>query len=345
MDNLQIFTGGLIVAAVLTTMFFFASRPYAGPMRRLLIANGASLVLVAAIESRLIEDIDPLFLLYGCVLPQAFCLVVGLLRIRGRATAPYPLGSAGKEQGGPAQPAGNVMARFWRGELSLGVSFWVFGLLGSTISWLIAWIFLFSMGIGAGMNPVPIFISLSTVWLLSFAFCVWQTVGIWRSSDRHAESRVREGKGAIWAWMARITFALLLIRAATGLGFVGVPQLTEAARIAFLNDPDVPAYSLRVAPDGTEVEITGGIKYGLAREFHDVLKASPGIRVVHLQSPGGRFREAERLARLIRENGLVTSVSSYCQSACTIVFAAGRERLITDWAELGFHITPGLNEG
>ncbi len=326
-------------------MFFFVSRPYATPMRRLLMANGASLVLVAAIEYRLFEDIDPLFLVYGCVLPQAFCLVVGWLRIRGRATASFPHDSSGAEQSAPVRPAGNVMARFWRGELSLGVSFWVFGILGSIISWLLVSIFLSSMAIGAGMNPVPIFISISTVWLLSFAFCVWQTVGIWRSSDRHAESRVREGKGAIWAWMARVTFALLLIRAATGLGFVGLPQVTEAARIAFMNDPDVPAYSLRVAPNGTEVEIAGGIKHGLAREFHEVLKASPGIRVVHLQIPGGRFREAERLARLIRENGLVTSVSSFCRSACTIVFAAGRERVITESAELGFHTPPGLNEG
>jgi hypothetical protein len=117
----------------------------------------------------------------------------------------------------------------------------------------------------------------------------------------------------------------------------GVPQITEITRIAFLDDPDIPEYAIRVMRNGTEAEITGGIRFGLADEFSKILRASRQIRVVHLNSIGGRIAEGEQLYKAIKDNNLTTYVSAKCLSACTMAFAAGRERVLLHGAVLGFH--------
>jgi hypothetical protein len=113
--------------------------------------------------------------------------------------------------------------------------------------------------------------------------------------------------------------------------------LAEAYNIAFLNDPDIPDYAIRVMRDGTEAEIVGGFKYGLTDDFIKILSASRSIKVVHLDSVGGRLGEGRRLYELIRERGLTTYVSGQCMSACTLAFAGGKERYLLKGAVLGFH--------
>lgn len=70
-----------------------------------------------------------------------------------------------------------------------------------------------------------------------------------------------------------------------------------------------------------------------------------------LDSPGGEFGEGIRLAKIVRENGLVTVIKrdSKCLSACAVVFMAGyefapsqesppqRARYVEYPAKLGFH--------
>src|SRR6266436_4037246 len=116
--------------------------------------------------------------------------------------------------------------------------------------------------------------------------------------------------------------------------------------MAFLDDPDIPAYSIRVMRNGTEAEITGGFKYGLTDDFSKVLKASRQIKVVHLDSKGGRVGEAIRLNSVLRAQGVDTYVSGGCYSACTIAFAAGRNRFLRKGAVLGFHAPafPGMTK-
>jgi hypothetical protein len=67
--------------------------------------------------------------------------------------------------------------------------------------------------------------------------------------------------------------------------------------------------------------------------------------VVHLNSDGGRIGEAKKLYRTIQKRGLATYTSDRCQSACTIAFAAGRERWSLPNAKLGYHASsfPGMS--
>jgi hypothetical protein len=94
---------------------------------------------------------------------------------------------------------------------------------------------------------------------------------------------------------------------------------------------------MRLMRDGTEIEITGGLKYGLSDDFQRAIAVAPRLRVVHLNSIGGRIGEAEKLDKIIKEHGFITFTSNSCVSACTIAFIAGRERWLSSGAKLGFH--------
>lgn len=85
---------------------------------------------------------------------------------------------------------------------------------------------------------------------------------------------------------------------------------------------------------------------GLTKDFEVVAKANARLRVVHLDSVGGRLGEGRKLFQLIRARGLDTYVSARCLSACTLAFAGGRQRYLLRGAVLGFHrgAFPGARE-
>jgi hypothetical protein len=240
----------------------------------------------------------------------------------------------------------NFIAQSWRGEYPLWVSYWIFGFLGGIVAGAIALAASHLLTADKGYQPLSIFASMTIVWLAVFAVSTWQLVAVWRSAGRRIRERARMGKYALWAGLAKVAVVFGCLRLVGDFANTGLPPLTEAFRVAFLDDPGLPAYSIRVMRNGTEAEITGGFKYGLTEDFSKVLRASPDIKVVHLNSYGGRIGEAESLGKVIRERGLITYTSSTCQSACTIAFAGGRERWIHQRAQLGFHTAafPGMGE-
>jgi hypothetical protein len=231
----------------------------------------------------------------------------------------------------------NFVARHWRGEYPLWVSYWVVGFLLQVALVLVWRGFDAASRIDGGFNPYAIFGIIAGSWLLFLIVFVWQVVGVWRSAGRSIERRRAAGGSAAWAYVARAVMVVAALGFAGRLSNEAVPQIEEGWRIAFLGDPDIPPYFIRMMRDGTELEITGGIKYGLDRDLRAALAASPGVAVVHLDSPGGRIGEARKLYETIRAHGLVTYVFGTCASACTIAFLGGRERLIEAAATLGFH--------
>jgi hypothetical protein len=182
-----------------------------------------------------------------------------------------------------------------------------------------------------------VLLSMTISWLALLTAAGWQVTAVWRAAGRRIVESNRIGKYALWAGVAKLAMVLWSLQLAY-LGFtLGVPQVSELIGITFLRDPGMPDYAIRVMANETEVEISGGLKDGLSKEFSDLLLKLPHIRVVHLNSPGGRLGEAKRLSTIIRERGVITYTSSRCVSACTIPFAAGRERWLHRNATLGFH--------
>jgi hypothetical protein len=240
----------------------------------------------------------------------------------------------------------NFVARNWRGEFSLATTYWLFGFLANLIAGAAAVGIVTAFQQAEGFRPVIIFASILSVWLVITSVGFWQSVGVWRSAKRHISARELLGKSSPWAILAKVAVVLGLFRLIGVFLVSGAPQLVEAGRMAFLDDPDIPNYSMRVMRNGTEAEIAGGFKYGLTNDFEKILSASPQIRVVHLDSVGGRIGEAISLNKIIRDRGLDTYVSSNCMSACTVAFAGGRHRFLRTGATLGFHapIFPGMTK-
>ena len=240
----------------------------------------------------------------------------------------------------------NFIAMNWRGEFSLATSYWLFGFLGNLFAGILAAVMVAAFQSDGDYQPKAIFTSIFLVWAGIGAVAVWQLVGVWRSANRHIKARVLLGKKSPWAGLAKIAVVVGVLRLVGTFLSSGWPQLLEAGRMSFLDDPDIPAYSIRVMRNGTEAEIAGGFKYGLTDDFLKILSASQRIRIVHLDSLGGRIGEAIKLNKVFRGRGIDTYVSSNCMSACTIAFAGGQRRILRSGATLGFHAPsfPGMTK-
>jgi hypothetical protein len=85
----------------------------------------------------------------------------------------------------------NFVAKNWRGEYPLPISYWVFGLIGNFA------IALIPLGLSAvyetksGFQPTHVFAFILGVWLISIAISVWQWVSVWRSANRDIERKSR----------------------------------------------------------------------------------------------------------------------------------------------------------
>jgi hypothetical protein len=226
--------------------------------------------------------------------------------------------------------------RHWRGELSLPVAYWINGWLGDIPVILLA--------TGAGLLirvPALVKIALAAamaVWVLAFLVSIWQLVGIWRSAGRH----VGRGGRKVWAILAQVSVGLGTAMLAAQLVTSAIPQMLELGRI-WAGDAELAEHEIRLLPGGRELSYSGAITYGVTEEVRRALDAAPGVRVIHLDSRGGRLVEAQHLRDLIAARGLATYVGQFCASACTSAFMGGRERWLAPGAKLGFHqaSTPG----
>lgn len=234
---------------------------------------------------------------------------------------------------------GSYLARHWRGELSLPVSYWVNGFIVTIVLTRVGFVVPWDNFVSR--SPKLYSVAIILLWIVVALTTLWQLVGIWRSAKHY----LAQGKSKLWGNLAKIAVVLGLIRALAELGNVGVPQISEYAKIAIGDDP-FGTYQIRVLRDATELEVSGVIVFGLTNSVRRTLDAHPTIRIIHLNSKGGRISEARNLRDLIEAKGLTTYTASACLSACTLAYAAGRERLIGRDASLGFHrySFPGAKE-
>jgi hypothetical protein len=102
-------------------------------------------------------------------------------------------------------------------------------------------------------------------------------------------------------------------------------------------DTKAGPHFIRVLRHGAELEFDGEIVRGVARELREALASNSKVTVIHLNSSGGDIDEARKISRLIQERGLITVTNMGCMSACTLAFLAGRERIMSPGARIGFH--------
>jgi len=218
------------------------------------------------------------------------------------------------------------LARHWRGQLPLPVSYWVNGALlsiGLVISaFKVAVHFPSARGIAASI--------LGAFVVFSFAG-IWQAVGTWRSVRHYVEN---DGS-VVWAAVARLTCIVCLLSYVV-ISLAEIPTLRESFRVVTYRDRSLPS-QIRVLNSGKEVEISGGLSPGTADTLRDVLNKTTTIRIVQLNSNGGRIEEGVRLGELIEARGLTTFTARECVSACVLAFMGGGERYLGAKGRLGFH--------
>jgi hypothetical protein len=98
----------------------------------------------------------------------------------------------------------NFVARNWRGEYPLPVSYWVFGLIGNLSVPLITFGLAATFETKAGFQPIYVFAFILSVWVISIGLSVWLWVGIWRSANRYIERKSLKLERARWAGVAKL---------------------------------------------------------------------------------------------------------------------------------------------
>lgn len=228
-------------------------------------------------------------------------------------------------------PVGNWFKLHWQGMLPLDLSYWVnvfaIGLLLLFISPV-----LFQNLTDSNASPALRGGIIITFYVLITGISVWQLTGLYRSADKHTS----RGGSTGWAMMAKLMVLIGIGRYCYDLNQTGVPFILESGKL-IVGTSQLPPLSIRVMNQGTEVEILGGLEFGTSNNLAQVLADNPSVKIIHLNSMGGRIAEAKKLALLVKKNKLITYSKTQCLSACPIVFLAGKKKLLGDSAKLGFH--------
>jgi len=224
----------------------------------------------------------------------------------------------------------NYFVRHWRGELSLPISYWVNNVFATFVATL-AFVTVGNMDHGEfSLKAIAVgYLGALVLWLLMW---LWAVVGIWRSADQH----VGRGGSSTWATVAKVMVVIGVLSTTGKLFKTILPQTKEMALIAIGNDP-IGDFHVKVAANGKAIIVNGVLREGSADEIRTIIDSAPGATTLSLNSIGGRLLEARKLADIVRSRKLNTYVEKRCDSACTYVFLAGRDRAATPNARIGFH--------
>jgi len=223
------------------------------------------------------------------------------------------------------------LRQHWRGDLPLAVAV----IVSSALIWGCVEL------IGYGSRRVPITdypIGSSLLWLLEVAVLIlgalWWGTGVQRSA---IESVDRGG-----------SMPVAVLTGVVGIGaFVWVGAFWfQSARYVM---PEVWSTLIGSSPPATaqldarsnQIVVQGALEFGSTRALRAVLDENPSVRIVRLESRGGRVAEGLALGTLLRDRNIDTFVIGECSSACVTAFAGGARRIIGRDARLGLHSAGG----
>lgn len=224
----------------------------------------------------------------------------------------------------------SYFVRHWRGDLPLARSYWVNTFLVTAL--LRAFLTGLAGAVEIASHPTAYSLLAVAMWAILFAVTPWQLVGLWRSAVKDIEKSRR----IFWPRVAQAVVVFAAIVSVYTVYAQAWPQVTEYLRIARGADT-YRAHTIRVLRQGTELELSGAIPFGLTEEIEKHLDVNPDIRVIHLNSIGGRIAEARKLRGLIASRQLITYSAKGCGSACVDAFMGGKIRVLGRDAQLGFH--------
>jgi hypothetical protein len=226
----------------------------------------------------------------------------------------------------------------WHGETSLGISYWLNGiLLASLLPTLIviAYSLIDPLRHSLRANALVGLVLIT----LRLGLWIWTIVGVTRSANRHTS---RGGK-LFWANAARVMICIAVVATLINAKRSLIPEMRLLTAMAIGHDP-MDTVNMEAAADGRTITLDGTLGQGSVDKLQKIFYASPDATTLVLNSDGGRAAIAEELALRIRQRHLNTLVEDHCLSACTYLFLAGVKRELGEDADLGFHqpTAPGL---
>jgi hypothetical protein len=224
----------------------------------------------------------------------------------------------------------NAAYRILTGELNAGALFMLYALVWLLVLWFMT-TWSSSQESSTLRASISLICTVAFPWVLSAL--ILAAIATWRSL---ATIRHRNVIADNVRTLVRVLILLTLLPAALCGFFFGIPYSGMVISEAVSRSAG-PGWSITTSDTGHEIRISGEIRPGLSDALTQVLEATPGVERVELQSPGGSVSEGLALADLVEKNSLDTVVKTYCDSACTLIFVAGRKRVLEDGGELGFH--------
>lgn len=175
--------------------------------------------------------------------------------------------------------------------------------------------------------------------LLWPVWMAWALGGTWRALRRqHVGANTTNAavaRRARWASMGGVlVLAVLTVLAA---GTAQAPRLLDRLELAFGGDP-LGRLDAKLSPDRQRLHLRGPIGNGDAAQVRRLTAGVDGIELVELQSPGGRWHEAEAIADLARARGWTVRVVGRCANACLALLAGGRSRQVLPPARLALQL-------
>jgi hypothetical protein len=169
--------------------------------------------------------------------------------------------------------------------------------------------------------------------LLLIAAC-WGAIGVGRSAKRADDM----GEG-----LFRVYGAAGLVMACA-IGTVGQFGFSTRGWLAYFSTLAVnqgPQAQVSVDASRSKMTIKGEFDFGTTQRVRAELLASPTVRLVEFESPGGVAIEGIALAELLEAKGVDTLVLKSCSSACVTAFAGGERRFLGPKGRLGLHSAGG----
>ncbi len=227
-----------------------------------------------------------------------------------------------------ARRGGGFVGAHWRGELPLARSLGLHAIAVGGLAGLAATAL--SVLVDVTDGPVQLAALLALLaWPAALAVQAWGLVGTWRSAGPQGQLKS--------PWMGIATRGLLALIGVAALATTvwrDLPRAPTLARLALGSDPQGQA-AVSVSEDGHRLQLRGWLAPGDAARAQQAMAAAPAVRVLELDSPGGRFQEALQLAGVLRGQGWTVRVRGACRDACTVVLMAGTVRQLLPDAQWG----------
>ena len=161
------------------------------------------------------------------------------------------------------------------------------------------------------------------------ALLIWQIVGGLRWAA-FAKQDPAMGSDAWGVYLGMIVAVAMM--GFQMLDVVAARYFREAPFKTIFGDDDFTA-TLK----GDTIYLGGEVNYLMYHAMLIILSEHKNITTISLESPGGIVFAGRTIGKIIEEKQLNTHVENYCYSVCTLVFSAGKARVVDAGAKIGFH--------